>query len=48
MSDQAPVRSVIFAYRHGFAPEGGEKSITELEYDRVVEAHIAAPTGAAV
>ena len=32
--DQADFYLGIFAFRYGFVPEGQEKSITELEYDR--------------
>jgi hypothetical protein len=34
--DQADFYLGIFAFRYGFVPEGQEKSITELEYDRAV------------
>ena len=35
--DEADFYLGIFAFRYGFVPEGREKSITELEYDRAVE-----------
>ena len=35
--DQADFYLGIFAFRYGFVPEGQEKSVTELEYDRAVE-----------
>jgi hypothetical protein len=35
--DQADFYLGIFVFRYGFVPEGQEKSITELEYDRAVE-----------
>src|SRR5262245_13099635 len=38
--DQADFYLGIFAFRYGFIPEGQDKSITELEYDRAVERKI--------
>jgi hypothetical protein len=38
--DQADFYLGIFAFRYGFVPEGQDKSITELEYDRAVERQI--------
>ena len=38
--DEADFYLGIFAFRYGFVPEGHEKSITELEYDRAVERNI--------
>jgi tetratricopeptide (TPR) repeat protein len=35
--DQADFYLGIFAFRYGFVPDGEDKSITELEYDRAVE-----------
>ena len=38
--DQADFYLGIFAFRYGSVPEGQEKSITELEYDRAIERQI--------
>jgi hypothetical protein len=38
--DKADFYVGIFAFRYGFVPEGQDKSITELEYDRAVERKI--------
>ena len=37
MVDECDIYLGIFAYRYGHVPEGCEKSITEMEYDRGVE-----------
>lgn len=37
MVDQADVYLGIFAWRYGYVPEGYDRSITEIEYDRAVE-----------
>ena len=38
--DEADFYLGIFAFRYGFVPDGQDKSITELEYDRAVEREI--------
>lgn len=35
--DQADFYLGIFAFRYGFVPEGQQKSVIELEYDRAIE-----------
>jgi tetratricopeptide (TPR) repeat protein len=37
MVESADIYIGIFAYRYGYLPNGSDKSITELEYDRAVE-----------
>ena len=37
MVDQADVYLGVFAHRYGYVPNGHDKSVTEMEYDRAVE-----------
>jgi hypothetical protein len=37
MVDEADIYLGIFAFRYGYVPDGHEKSITEMEYDRAKE-----------
>ena len=37
MVDRADVYIGVFAHRYGYVPDGADKSITEMEYDRAVE-----------
>lgn len=37
MVDQADIYVGIFAYRYGYVPDGYDRSITQMEYERAVE-----------